>query len=328
VIAGGAAAVAAVALAFFLFATEAGKNLMGGGGEAAPKTLTRTVFVQSAESGATIWKDGEDTGLVVPAEIQLEGAEGDAVLLELKRDDRVVASRRMVVDPAMPTEWVATEAAVPAQSFAVVTRPAGAKVFLNDDLVAETTPADVQLVAGERYNLRVELPEHHPKTLEFAFPADLDKSTTESGRFSFNLEPVIPPGHLVVAASYPVKIAVGGKSYGPDAKHDISLKPGAYDVEITSDDVFLSTRQKVEVSANGRAELEVPPAVKFRVAAQPGNCKVHINGRLVDEVPFDQYLVPGRYEFRFEWPALQQSRTITEEITASTTQVFGTPETR
>ena len=101
---------------------------MGGGGEGAgatAQTLSRSVFVQSAEGGAAIWKDGADTGLVVPAEIRLEGAVGDAVLLELKRGERVVASKRLVIDPAMPTEWVATEAAVPAQSYAVTTRPAG-----------------------------------------------------------------------------------------------------------------------------------------------------------------------------------------------------------
>ena len=67
------------------------------------------------------------------------------------------------------------------------------------------------------------------------------------------------------------------------------LKPGSYDVEITSDEVFLATKRQVEVSANGRAELEVPAAVKFRVAAQPGNCKVHINGRPVDPL---RYVLP------------------------------------
>jgi hypothetical protein len=47
---------------------------------------------------------------------------------------------------------------------------------------------------------------------------------------------------------------------------------------------------------------------------------------MIDETPFDQQLVPGTYQFRFEWP--QQSRTLTETITASTTEVFGTPESR
>jgi hypothetical protein len=326
-IAAGAAVLAAVALAVFLFATDAGKKMLQGG-DAGPKQLSRAVFVQSAEGGASIWKDGVDTGLVVPAELKLEGAEGDAVLLELKRDERVVASKRLVIDPAMAGEWVATEAAVPAQSYAVTTRPAGAKVFLNDEVVAETTPADVQLVPGEKYEMRVELAEHHPESLSFAFPDGLDKKTTESGQFSLTLRPVIPPGHLVVAAAYPVKVEVGGKSYGPAASHDISLKPDTYAVTVSSAEVFLSEKRQVAVSSNGRADVEVPTLAKFRVAAQPGNCKVYINDRLIDETPFDQRLVPGRYQFRFEWPALQQSRTVTEEVTASTTEVFGTPETR
>jgi hypothetical protein len=327
----GGGVVAAAALAFFLFATDAGKGLLGdgggdSGGEVSSKTLSRAVFVQSAEGGAAIWKDGADTGLVVPAEVKLEGAEGDAVLLELKRGDRVVASKRLVIDPAMPNEWVATEAAVPAQSYAVTTRPPGAKVFVNGEQVADSTPADVGLVPGQEYEIRVELAEHHPETKKFAFPDGLDQKTQESGKLSFNLSPVVPPGHLLVASGYPVKVEVGGKSYGPAASHDISLKPGTYQVAISSDPVFLADKQQVEVAANGKAELQVPPAVKFRVAAQPGNCKVFINDRLIDETPFDQQLVPGSYQFRFEWPG--QSRTLTEDITASTTEVFGTPETR
>jgi hypothetical protein len=288
--------------------------------------MSRAVFVQSAEGGAAIWKDGTDTGLVVPAEVNLEGAEGDAVLLELKRGDRVVASKRLVLDPAMAKEWVASEAAVPAQSYAVTTRPPGAKVFLNGEQVADSTPADVGLVSGQQYEIRVELAEHHPETKKFAFPDGLDQKTRESGQLSFNLQPVIPPGHLMVASGYPVKVAVGGKSYGPAAKHDISLKPGSYEVTLTADEVFLAEKRPVEVAANGKVDLQVPAAVKFRVAAQPGNCKVFINDRQIDETPFDQQLVPGSYRFRFEWPG--QSRTLTEDITASTTEVFGTPETR
>jgi hypothetical protein len=130
----------------------------------------------------------------------------------------------------------------------------------------------------------------------------------------------------MVASSYPVKVEVGGKSYGPGANQDIALKPGTYEVTISSDEVFLSEKRQVEVAANGKVDLQTPAAVKFRVAAQPGNCKVYIKDRLIDETPFDQQLVPGSYEFRFEWP--NQSRTLTENITAETTEVFGTPESQ
>jgi hypothetical protein len=324
-IAAGAALVAAAALAFFLFSTDAGKSLLGGGGGGAAQTLSRTVFVQAAEGGASIWKDGVDTGLVVPGEVPIEGEEGAAVLLELKRGDRVVATKRMVIDPAMATEWAATEEAVPAQSFAVTTRPAGAKVFLNDQMVAETTPADVSLVPGQQYSLKVELAEHHPETVTFAFPDGLDKAVAESGKFSISLRPVIPPGHLVLAAAYPVKVEVGGRSYGPSAKHDISLKPDTYQVTLSSEDVFLAEKKEVTVASNGRAELTVPAAVKVRVAAQPGNCKVYINDKMIDETPFERDLVPGSYQFRFEWPATQQSATITQDVTGPT-QILGTPE--
>jgi len=193
--------------------------------------------------------------------------------------------------------------------------------------VSDSTPADVGLVPGQQYEIKVELAEHRPATMKFAFPDGLDQKVRDSGKLAFNLEPVIPPGHLMVASSYPLKIEVGGKSYGPAANHDIPLKPDTYEVALSSETVFLSEKRQVAVESNGKTNLEVPAVAKFRVAAQPGNCKVSINGRQIDETPFDQQLVPGSYEFKFEWPALQKSRTVTENITASTKEVFGTPET-
>ena len=221
----------------------------------------------------------------------------------------MVASKRLVIDPAMPNEWVATEEAVPAQSYAVTTRPPGAKVFVNGEQVADSTPADVGLVPGQEYEIRVELAEHHPETMKFAFPDGLDQKTQESGQLSFNLKPVIPPGHLMVAAGYPVKVAGRRQELrtgGEATTSRSSRAPTRWRSPRTQ--VFLAEKRQVEVAANGKADLQVPAAVKFRVAAQPGNCKVYINDRLIDETPFDQQLVPGTYQFRFEWPAHSPGR--------------------
>lgn len=327
----GAIALVLAALAGYLFLYDGGAafdNLTSSRGETTARTLTRTIFVQSGEGGAEIWKDGEDTGLVVPAEVTVEGEEGDTVRLELRRNGHAVARRAVVVDPAMPTEWIAAEEALPAQSFAVGTRPEGARVFLNDELVAEATPAEVELTPGEEYQLRVELAEHHPESYNFVFPDGLDSQILEGERFFFPLRPVIPPGRLVVEAGYPVRVAVAGRSHGPAPSHDISVKPGTYELELSSAEVFLEEKRQVEVQSDERLALELPEAVEVRVAAQPGNCQVHINGRLIDETPFTQRLVPGTYQFRFEWPALGESRTYTETISTDTGEVFGSPESR
>jgi hypothetical protein len=301
---------------------------LGGGlesltGPPAATVLARTVVIQAAEGGAEIWKDGADTGLLVPAEIHISGDEGTPVRLELRRQGTVVASNDLVIDAAMPTEWVAIEEALPARSFAVATRPPGAKVFLDDELVAEASPADVQLVPGNEYTIRVELDGYHAESTSFAFPDGLDAQVDEDSRFFFPLRTVIPPGRLQLQADYNVTLTIGGRKYGPSKSHDISLQPDTYAVTIRSDEVFLDQSRQVSIASNDRVPLSVPEAIAVRVVAQPGNCKVSINGREIDETPFSQNLVPDTYEFSFDWPALGESRTVTESITPSNTDIFG-----
>ena len=109
-----------------------------------------------------------------------------------------------------------------------------------------------------------------------------------------------------------------------EAQHDVECAIGKGELLAGR----LDEGQRAVLCARVAKQLQAAVETECRaaVAAQPGNCKVYINDRLIDETPFDQQLVPGRYQFRFEWPT--QSRTLTETITASTTEVFGTPETR
>ncbi len=144
------------------------RDLLGGGGDAgtetSAKTLSRAVFVQSAEGGAAIWKDGADTGLVVPSEVKLEGAEGDAVLLELKRGDRVVASKRLVIDPAMPNEWVADRGRGPGAELRGdhSSRPAPRSSSTASRWPTRRRPTSAWC-PGRSTRSSVELAEHHPR---------------------------------------------------------------------------------------------------------------------------------------------------------------------
>ncbi|MDX1382637.1 MAG: PEGA domain-containing protein, partial [Thermoanaerobaculia bacterium] len=208
----------------------------------------------------------------------------------------------------------------------VATRPQGAKVFLNDQEVSGRTPTEIQLVPGEEYEVRVDLAEYHPEAATFDFPDGLDADIRESKEIFFPLRTKIPPGKLTLQADYSFRVDVGGRNYGPSRSHNISLRPDTYEVHVTSAEVFLDQRRQIRVSSNQTARLDVPAAVTIRVAAQPGNCKVYIRGRLIDETPFSQRLIPGNYDFRFEWPALGQSRTYSEIVSAQNTEIFGTLE--
>ncbi|MEE2777355.1 MAG: PEGA domain-containing protein, partial [Acidobacteriota bacterium] len=328
--------IAAAAVAGLLGAAAAGYYFLGGSdgsgtGEpteeaAAGPMVTRTIVIQSDRGGAEVWGNGQSTGLFVPAELQIEEPAGSDVYIELKRGEHVVASRTFTVDPAMATDWTAVESALPAQSYEVATRPNGATIFVNDEATEQKTPAKIDLVPGQEYKIRVELAEHHPEEVSFEFPGGLSEDIRDNEQVFFRLRSTIPPGKLQLAADYSFRVKVGGRSHGPSKSHSISLRPDTYEAQLTSAEVFLDTKRQVTVRAGEAASVEVPAAVDFRVAANPGNCRVYINDRLIGELPVSQSLIPGTYRFRFEWPASGETREKSETITTQTTQVFGTLE--
>ena len=288
------------------------------------QSISQPLAVRSDRDGAHIWVAGVDTGLVTPAEVTLAGIAGDDVMLELHRGDQVVARASLLLSETMPSEWVTVEE-LPPQTFLVASTPSGAQVYLNDELVGGSTPIEIDLVPGEAYQVRVELEEYHSAGTAFDFPDDLDAGLRQSRRFFYELKPKIPPGHIVFESPYPVEVRVAGRSYGPSRSHDISLKPNTYEVRLSSGEVFLDETRLLRVESNDRLNLNLPAVVELRVMAQPGNCRVFVNGRFLDETPFDLRVVPNRYEFRFEWPALGDSRTIVERVTRRSREIFGTP---
>ena len=315
-----AAVVAAGAAGFFFL----GDSIPGIGGPAAVQSVTRTLDIQADQGGAEIWMNGVSTGLFVPAELAIEEPAGSELQLELRREGHVVAGRSFTVDPAMATEWRAQESALPAETFEVTTRPAGAKVFINDEQIEGTTPAEIQLTPGLEYEVRVELAQFHAEATSFTYPDGLAEDIRDSGKIHFPLRTVIPPGSLKIAAGYSLRVRAGGRSYGPSQNHNIRLGPDTYEVHLTSDEVFLDLKRQVTLASNQEVVLDVPAAIEVRVAAQPGNCKVSINDRMIDETPFSQSMIPGSYRFKFEWPALGEERTVTQTITPQNPQVFGT----
>lgn len=298
---------------------------LGIGGPAEPQLLVRTIRIDSDKPGATIWRNGADSGLTSPADIELSGADGEEFIIELRREDHVVARTTLLLTEELPLDWRPLEE-IPAEIFAVVSEPQGAEVYLNDDRVDGTTPMEIDLILGEHYTMRIEYPEYHTESTAFTFPDSLDTGIRSSHRFYFPLRPKIPPGRLTLAAEYPVRVQVDGRSFDPRRNQNISLKPGNYTVILSSQDVFLDETRQVTIRSDQSLPLTLPPIVDVRVAAQPGNCRVFVNGRFVDETPFNLSVVPGSYEIRFDWPAAGKSRSQLERITRDTSQIFATPE--
>jgi serine/threonine protein kinase len=287
-----------------------------------PLEISQTINVSSDQAGAMILVNGLDTGLVAPADVPLEGIEGDELMIELQRDGQTVARTSLLLAASMPPGWVAIEE-VPPETFVVTSSPQGAEVYLNNELVADLTPTEIQLLPGEHYDLRVEMPEYKAEGLSFDFPDSLAESSRQSRRLSFSLDPKIPDGRIVFTAPYPVRVEIAGERFLLKRSHDITLRPDTYDIRLTSSEVFLDETRSVTVKSQDQLSLNLPPAVDLRVFAQPGNCRVYVNEKYLDETPFNTSLVPGSYEFRFEWNSLDETRTILQRVTRDSEQVFG-----
>ena len=287
-----------------------------------PLEISQQFGVESDQVGTAILVNGVDTGLVTPAQVLLEGLEGDELMIELQREGQTVARTSLLLAASMPPGWVAIEE-VPAETFAVTSSPQGAAVYLNQELVAGLTPTEIQLLAGEHYDLRIEMPEYKAEGLSFNFPDSLDESTRQSRRLSFSLDPRIPPGRIVFTAPYAVRVEIAGERFPLKRSHDITLRPDTYDIRLMASEVFLDETRSVTVKSQDQLSLNLPPAVDLRIFAQPGNCRVYVNEKYLDETPFNTSLVPGSYEFRFEWNSLDKTRTILQRVTRDTAQVFG-----
>lgn len=112
-------------------------------------TLARlgTLTVGSDPAGAAVWIDGEDTGEVTPHDFVL--VEGDH-LVEVRLDGHVIGDGPSTVTVDGDEPQTADYELLPAGWLAVTSDPAGADVLIDGEAAGSTTPALLEVAAGER----------------------------------------------------------------------------------------------------------------------------------------------------------------------------------
>ena len=195
------------------------------------------VRVESNPPGASIWLDGADLGLVAPAVVAVEGDLGREVQLQLRRDGTVAAAVNLALGSELPAQW-APEGVRTVERFVITSAPPGARVVLDGDPVPGVTPVEVELLAGDEHNLRVELGGYQPASRRFTL-ADLTETQREDGVLPFPLTPRPPPGQIVINAPYAVEVTVRGRSggsrrSGSSRTHTVELQPSTYTVELAA----------------------------------------------------------------------------------------------
>jgi hypothetical protein len=323
-----------------------------------------SIEVVSEPPGATILVDGIDRRLVTPSQVRLRGNAGDTVLIELVRNGNLVASKQVVLNAGMESIWDAgvigpvtrpsgndpavadpgespsedrgatEEPARPvAETYTITSNPAGAQVFIDGVEQDGTTPVEVRIVPGQRYQVRVEMPGYETASWDFTDDM-LNESQRSSHELFFVLEADAPPGTLVLTnAPYPVEISAqrldeGGNPTGRPQifeaaqSQEIALSSGLWRVELSAPSVYFHRVDRMAITAEGRHPVIVPRAVNVRVMAYPANCRVSIDGRYHDSTPFGLELVIGDHEFHFDWSAVGEGeKTVTQTIVREGQQI-------
>ena len=270
-----------------------------------PTRIDTTLAVGSnpPDQSLEIWIDDLPIGLMTPAEIPIEGVEGQSIRLDLIRDDEVVASTSVTLAEGMVADWT-PEVEVPLRPvrYEVRSDPTGALVRLDGQEIARPTPVDVDLFPGQSYDIEVELEGYEP-TRRTVDPSGL---APEVDGFDFSLARIVRPGRLFAQASFPVTVVVradGEEHRAQGRSPSLELPPGSYTVSVTAPEVFFAAEADVTVREGEDVSLpDIPTAVKVLVFDVPGNAMVRVD----DFAPFPsggpRTVVMGPHRFIFEWP--------------------------
>ncbi len=144
----------------------------------------------------------------------------------------------------------------------------------------------------------------------------------------FPLKSSIPPGILAIeGGDYPLQVEIGGRRQNLGDKREIRLPPGRYEAVLVAESVFLRQTYPVELASGERQTLRAPQAFPVRIAANPANCRVSIDGRFVDVIPInDRRLVVGNHNFEFHWPAPNRTKKLSVVVAKSDQRIFASLE--
>jgi hypothetical protein len=310
-----AAAVAAVLVLGGVgwFATRNGGD---GGSQAAPGEMEASVEVISDPTGAQIFVNDADSGLATPAFVTLKGAPGDLTIVELRQDGAVLARTQIVMGSAVPSKWQ-PDMLSPPERWKIVSEPSGAAVTIDNESIG-VTPIEHLFAYDETYEVAASLDGFSSanKTVDLNAMTAAEKAKQE---LRLSLPKIIPPGNLVIRASYPVNVTVDGRSRSGTR---ISLAPGTYQVALSAPSVFYSGSQRVQIRSGQSSEISLPTATAVTIAATPSNCRIRINGRDAGFVPLNIQLTVGRQQIEFLWEAMGRTLTVNEDVGTSTKRIF------
>lgn len=190
--------------------------------------------------------------------------------------------------------------------FYVQSRPEGASIFIDKQDTGLRTPADLELHGGQTHQLELRMAEYHPATFT------INDETSDLPLLDLTAIPV-KPGTLVYQGDFPVSVFLDKKLlFNSDEKHSSNLKPGSYQVMITSNSIqeaYIRHIEQVEIKPGESTIIKVPPMAQLTLTAQPSNCILFVEGQQIDTAPIFKYpLQAGVKQIRVFWEKLNKEK--------------------
>ena len=224
---------------------------------------------------------------------------------------------------AAPPSTAPVPAAPALAELEVTSQPPGAAIQVDGRDTGKRTPAAIGFDEAKKAELRLRL-DGYEQLVHQLQPAELAAARKQNKALHFPLKASIPPGILAVeGADYPLQVEIGGRRQNLGDKREIRLPPGRYEAVLVAESVFLRQTYPVEIGSGERQVIRAPQAFAVKIAANPANCRISIDGRFVDVIPInDRRLVVGSHTIEFNWPAHQKTKTLAVVVARNDQRIF------
>jgi len=184
--------------------------------------------------------------------------------------------------PVPPTTGAETSGVVQPGALMVASKPVGARISVNGADSGKTTPAAVNVKAGD--TLALALSGYEPSS------ANVTDRDLRDGAITFNFTRKVGPVQLVVSGAYPFELIQGGKVLSPSATHhEVTVQPGT-SVTARSTEYLMTMALPLDFG-QPRNERQVPALGALEVFSAVETCKVLVDGQ---DVGFPPIPPPGR----------------------------------
>ena len=265
-----------------------------------PVAAAAVLHVRSEPTGAQVFLDGRDTGVVTDGDVTLPTGASGAVTLTLRKAAYREATRVLRLPLGLSDVRFDLEAlpiAAPAVALPVVTDPAGASVTVDGEAVKGTTPLTLSIDPAREHRITVRLEGHAPQEVRVAAGA-------AAAPVRLTLDAAGPLGRIAVSAPYPLDVVWRGKvlSHGQPSP-EVSVPAGRQVLALVAPTYFLRQNVTVDVRPPAVATVAAPALGKINIRANPDNCQVFIDGDFVEYPPIlDRAIAAGEHRVAFKWP--------------------------